>query len=133
MGDTFSALKIKFYLYQSIDRYGYDPGSQATFYGGHKGTVSIWLVCFSKGLSALAICTLFGIAIKQLCDRKACSRSIMDRLSFQCLPSFFGKEKSAKYTFAIGRYSPLIFATQSLIISLQYIKLCISEHFVLPT
>ena len=32
-----------------------DPGSQATFYEHHKITVLIWLVSFSKGLSALGI------------------------------------------------------------------------------
>ena len=52
------------------------------------------------------------------------------RLSFQCPPSFLGKEKSAKSTyFAKGPcfiHPPLIFATQILIKSLQHIKLCIS-------
>ena len=52
------------------------------------------------------------------------------QLSFQSLPSFLVKEKSATCTyFATRRYfihPPLIFATQSLIISLQHIKLCIS-------
>ena len=52
------------------------------------------------------------------------------RLNFQRLPSFLGKEKSTKCTyFAIGRcfiHPPLIFATQSVIISLQHITLCIS-------
>ena len=49
------------------------------------------------------------------------------RLSFQGLPSLLGKRKSAKSTyFATGHcfiHPPLIFATQSLIISLQHIKL----------
>ena len=77
---------------------------------------------------------------------KACSRNIIGstilmysekvnpqvpvRLSFQGLPSFLGKEKSTKCTyFATGRFfihPHLVFATQSLIISLQHIKLCIS-------
>ena len=77
---------------------------------------------------------------------KACSRNITGstnlaysekvnlqvpfRLSFQALPSFLGKEKPAKCTyFATGRcfiHPPLIFATQSLIISRQHIKFCIS-------
>ena len=52
------------------------------------------------------------------------------RLSFQGLPVFLGKEKSAKCTyFAKGRcfvHTPLVFATLSLIISLQHIKLFIS-------
>ena len=77
---------------------------------------------------------------------KTCSRNITDstnlayskkstyksppRLSCQGLPSFLGKEKSAKCTyFATGRcfiHPALIFAPQSLITSLQHIKLCIS-------
>ena len=52
------------------------------------------------------------------------------RLSAQTLSSFLGKEKSTKCIyFATGPcfiHPPLIFATQSLIISLQHIKLCIS-------
>ena len=51
-------------------------------------------------------------------------------LSFQDLPLFLGKGKSAKITyFATGHcfiHPPLIFATQSLILSLQHFKLCIS-------
>ena len=35
----------KFCLYRSIDRHSPDPGSQATFCGGHKTTVLIWPVC----------------------------------------------------------------------------------------
>ena len=46
---------LKFYLHWSIDRYDPDPGDQATFYGGHKITVLIWLDCLSKGLSALDV------------------------------------------------------------------------------
>ena len=37
---------------QSADRYGPDPGSQATFYDGHKITVLILPDCLSTGLSA---------------------------------------------------------------------------------
>ena len=52
------------------------------------------------------------------------------RVSFQTFSSFLGKEKSTKCIyFAIGRcfiHPLLIFATQSLIISLQHIMLCIS-------
>ena len=51
------------------------------------------------------------------------------KLSFQDLPSFLGREKSAKCTyFATKRFvhSSLIFASQSLVISLQHIKICIS-------
>ena len=52
------------------------------------------------------------------------------RLSFQGLPSFFGKEKLAKCTYFTRGCSfihlPLIFATQSLIISLQHTKFCIN-------
>ena len=62
------------------------------------------------------------------------------RLSFQGLPLFLGKEKTSKCIyFAAGHcfiHPPLFFATQSLITSLQHIKLCISlqvyEHSVLP-
>ena len=78
---------------------------------------------------------------------KACSKNIMGstnlvynqrvnlkvpvRLSFQGLPSFLEAEKSAKCSyFATGYcfiHPPLIFATESLIVSLQHIiKLCIS-------
>ena len=76
---------------------------------------------------------------------KACSRNIMGstnlaysekvnlqvsvELSFQGLPSFLGKEKLAKWTYFATRHfvhPSLIFATQSLVISLQHIKLCIS-------
>ena len=89
---------------------------------------------------------------------KACSRNIKGstnltysknvnllvpvRLSFQCLPLFLVKEKSAKNIyFATGCcfiHPHLIFTTESLIISLQHIKLCISllslshEHSALP-
>ena len=52
------------------------------------------------------------------------------RLSFHSLPSFLGKEKSVKCIyFATGRYlihPPLIFATQSLIISLLIFN-CIEQ------
>ena len=61
------------------------------------------------------------------------------RLSFQSLPLFLGNEKSTKCTyFATGCcfiHPSLIFATQSLIMSLQHIMLCISllhGHSVLP-
>ena len=50
-------------------------------------------------------------------------------LSFQGLPSFLGKEKLAKWTYFAKRHfvhPSLIFATQSLVISLQHIKLSIS-------
>ena len=47
--------KSKLCLYRSADRYGPNPGNQATFYSGHKITVLIWLVCFSQGLSALDV------------------------------------------------------------------------------
>ena len=51
-------------------------------------------------------------------------------ISFQDLLSFLGKEKSTKSTyFATERcfiHSRLIFVTQSLIISLQHIQLCIN-------
>ena len=77
---------------------------------------------------------------------KACSRNIMGstnleyskkvklqvtvKLSFQGLPSFLGKEKSAKYTYFATAlcfiHHPLIYATQSLNVLLQHIKLCIS-------
>ena len=40
-------------MYQSVDRYGPDPGGQAAFYSSHEITVLIWLLYFSKGLSAL--------------------------------------------------------------------------------
>ena len=54
------------------------------------------------------------------------------RISFQSLPLFLGKEKSAKCSyFATGHcfiHLPLSFATLSLIISLRLIKLCISLH-----
>ena len=43
-------------LYWSIDRYGPDPGSQATFYGGvTRLPFLIWPICFSKSLSALDV------------------------------------------------------------------------------
>ena len=45
----------KHFAYRSIDHYGPNPGSQATFYGSQKITVLIWPVCFSKGLSTLHI------------------------------------------------------------------------------
>ena len=52
------------------------------------------------------------------------------RLFFLGLPSFLGKEEFPYCTyFVTGRsfvHPPLMFASQSLIISLQYIKLCIS-------
>ena len=48
-------LKWKFCLGQSIDRYDADPGSQATFSGGHKITDLIWLVCSTKVLSTLKV------------------------------------------------------------------------------
>ena len=52
------------------------------------------------------------------------------RLPFQSFPSYLGKEKFTKCIyFATGRcfiHPPLIFTTQSLIISLQHIKLRIS-------
>ena len=77
---------------------------------------------------------------------KACSRNIKGstnlayskninlqvpiKLSFQSLLLFPGKEKLIKCTYFATRrwciHLPLIFTTQSLIISLQYIKLCIS-------
>ena len=77
---------------------------------------------------------------------KACSRNITGstnlaysekvnlqvhvRLSFQSLLLFFGKEKSTKCTYFPTEHScinlPLIFVTQSLVISLKHIKLCIS-------
>ena len=77
---------------------------------------------------------------------KACSRNIKGstnlayskninlqvpiKLSFQSFPLFPGKEKLTKCTYFATRrcfiHLPLIFTTQSLIISLQYIKLCIS-------
>ena len=51
------------------------------------------------------------------------------RLSFQGLPLFLGKEKSAKCTYFVTGHCfihlPLIFSTQRLIISLQHIKLCL--------
>ena len=57
-------------------------------------------------------------------------RQVSVRLSFQGLSSFLGKEKTAKCTyFMSGRcfvHHPLIFAIQTLIISLQHTKLCIS-------
>ena len=53
--DNNLALKIKFFLQWAIDHYKADPGGQAIFYGGHKRTILIWSVCFSKGLSTLAI------------------------------------------------------------------------------
>ena len=77
---------------------------------------------------------------------KACSRNIMGstnleyskkvklqvtvKLSFQGLPSFLGKEKSAEYTYFATApcfiHPPLICVTQSLNVLLQHIKLCIS-------
>ena len=54
-GSILAVPKIRIWLYRSIDRYGPNPGDQATFYGGHKITVLIWLVCFSKGLFTLDI------------------------------------------------------------------------------
>ena len=36
-----------------MNRYHPEPGGQATFYSGHKITVLIWPVWFSKSLSAL--------------------------------------------------------------------------------
>ena len=77
---------------------------------------------------------------------KPCSRNIKDstnlaysrnmnievpvRLSFQSLPLLFGKKKSTKYPYFETRHCfihpPLIFATQSLIISLDHITLWFS-------
>ena len=64
------------------------------------------------------------------------------RLSFQGLPLFFGKEKSAKCTYiATGRcfiYPPLIFSTQRLIyyyniLSFAFVCLAkVCKHSVLP-
>ena len=52
------------------------------------------------------------------------------RQAFLPTPSFLGKEKSVKCTYLVtGRcfiHPLLIFATQSLVISLQHVKLCIS-------
>ena len=50
---TRQRLKYEFFLYRSIDRYGSDQDGQATFYSGHKITVLICPVCFSKGIPAL--------------------------------------------------------------------------------
>ena len=98
---------------------------------------------------------MFHIAIKQLCDHETLQEehqgqhqsSIQQkrhpRSSHQAflskLLSFLGNEKSTKCTYvATGCcfiHPPLIFATQSLIISLQHITLCISllcGHSVLP-
>ena len=61
---------------------------------------------------------------------KKVSLQVFVRPSFQGLLLFFGKEKLAKQTyFVIGCCfidPPLIFAIQSLMISQQHIKLCIS-------
>ena len=51
------------------------------------------------------------------------------RLSFQEFPTFYDTEKSAKCSYfatACFIHPPLIFATESLITSLQHIKLCFS-------
>ena len=66
---------------------------------------------------------------------KACSRNITGstnlayRLSFQGLPLFLDKEKSAECTYfatwGCFIHPPLIFATQSLITSLQHVKIYI--------
>ena len=42
-------------MYRSIDRYDAGPGSQGNFYSGHKITIVIWPVGFSKDLSTLDI------------------------------------------------------------------------------
>ena len=44
-----------FCLCRSIVRCDADPGGQATSFGGHKITIFISPVCFSKGLSALDV------------------------------------------------------------------------------
>ena len=49
---------LKICLYQSIDCYGPDPG-------GHKVTVLIWPVSFSKGLSALDVWKVIRKKIKR--------------------------------------------------------------------
>ena len=51
----YQRLKEEFCLCWSIVCYGPDPGSEATFHSGHKITVLIWLICFSKGRSALDV------------------------------------------------------------------------------
>ena len=58
-------LKQNFCLYWSIDRYGPDPGSQATFDSGHKITVLIWPDCLSKGLSTLDVQKVFRKKIQK--------------------------------------------------------------------
>ena len=47
-----ATFKIK-KLYQSIDRYGANPGGDGTFDSGHKVTVVIWPIGFRKHLSTL--------------------------------------------------------------------------------
>ena len=54
------ALKTKTCLYGCPD-----PGGQATFCGGHKITVLIWFVCFSKSLSALDVWKVIRKKIKK--------------------------------------------------------------------
>ena len=46
-------LKKIFCLYQPIDCYEANLDGQAAFYAGHKITVLIWPICFSKCLSTL--------------------------------------------------------------------------------
>ena len=53
-------LNQKFCLGRSIDRYDAYSGGQATFSGGHKITVLIWLVCSTKGLSTLKVQKVIG-------------------------------------------------------------------------
>ena len=96
-----------------------------------------------KHKSSVPCCILLSnyYVIVKVCSRNimgstnlACNKKVIlqgpVRLSFQGLLSFRGKEKSAKWTFLATEhcviYSTLIFATQSLIVSLQYIKLCTS-------
>ena len=52
-------------LKQKLCLYGCpDPGGQPTFCGGHKIPVLIWLVCFSKSLSALDVWKVIRKKIK---------------------------------------------------------------------
>ena len=103
----------------------YDTGSLRK----HKPSVSC-SVLLSNNYVIIKTCSKNIMGSTNLVYSEKVNPKVPVRLSFQCLPLFLVKEKLTKCSYFTTGYCfinpPIIFATQSLIISLQHIKLCIS-------
>ena len=96
----------------------------------HKPSVPCF-VLLSKNFVIIKACSKNIMGSTDLVYTKKVRLKVPVRLSFQGLPSFLDTEKSAKCSYFATAccfiHPPLIFATESLIISLQHIiTLCIS-------